>query len=75
MAKLDKKFDGRYSVVGIAFRYVVEGSVFENLSRGVQIVPAPLKVPEALSSSLTMGNGLFLRDTETRARRYPPTIS
>ena len=54
MAILDKKFNGRYSVVGIAFRYVLEVSRFENLSRGVQIFPALLNVPETLSSSFTM---------------------
>ena len=32
MARLDKKLDGRDSVVGIVFRYVLESSGFENLS-------------------------------------------
>jgi len=55
LARLDKKLDGRDSVVGIMFRYVLEGSGFENLSRCVQIFPASPKVPEAHLSSFKMG--------------------
>jgi hypothetical protein len=55
MASLDKKFGGRDSVVGIVFRYVLEGSGFVNLSRNVQIFPAPSNVPVAPSPSLKMG--------------------
>ena len=35
MVRVDKKFDGRDSVFSIVFRYVLEGSGFENLSRSV----------------------------------------
>jgi hypothetical protein len=55
MARLDKKFDGWDSVVSIVFRYVLEGSGFEHISSDVQIFAAPPNVPEALSSSFTMG--------------------
>ena len=55
MTRLDKKFGGRDSVVGIAFRYVLQGSGFEYLSRDVQIFSAPPNVPVAHSLSFKMG--------------------
>ena len=54
MVGLDKKFGVWDSVVGIMIRYVLQGSVFEHLSRGVQNFLAPPNVPEALSSSFKM---------------------
>jgi len=55
MVGLEQKFDGRDSAVGRVIRYVLEGSGFEHLSRGVQIFLAPPNVPEAHLSSFKMG--------------------
>ena len=76
MARLDKKFDGRDSVVGVVFRYVLEGSGFRNLLRGIQNFPATANVTEAHSSSFKMDTCSLPRILRPgRGVNHPPSSS
>ena len=54
MARSDKMLGDRDGVVGIAIRYVLEGSRIKHLPRGVRNFPVPPNVPEVHSSSFKM---------------------
>jgi hypothetical protein len=76
MARLDKKFDGRDSVVGVVFRYVLEGLGFRNLLKGIQNFPANPNVTEAHSSSFKMDTWSLPRILRPgRGVNHPPSSS